>query len=238
MGVAGEVGAPERRRRVGMDPTAEIRAARFELLEGLSAGMVHEARNPLNAMAIHLEVLADKLRDEVLGEVPPHLQKNLQAARNQIRRLDQILRRYGDFASGQPSESQPALSTLWDQAAGLCEYQVRRAGVRLEVELPGSCRPVGDATLLCQTLIEFLLFSLASCPDGGLKLRGTWDGDSTLSIEFLGDGSAGPSHGIGLEPGPRGQILRSLVGVLGGEVEVGSSGGPFSCRLKLPARQE
>lgn len=237
MGAPGEVLAPVGRRLVGMDPTEEIRAARFELLEGLSAGMVHEARNPLNAMAIHLEVLADKLRDEVLGEVPPHLQKNLQAARNQIRRLDQILRRYGDFASGQPGESQPALSTLWEQAVGLCEYQVRRAGVRLDVELPEACRPIGDATLLCQTLIEFLLLSLGHCPVGTLRLTASWE-QGLVVLEVHGEGSAQPPQSMGLDPGVRSQILRSLVGVLGGDVEHGSSGEAFSCRLKLPARAE
>lgn len=237
MGAPGEGLARDDRRQGGTDPAGEIRAARFELLEGLSAGMVHEARNPLNAMAIHLEVLADKLRDEVLGEVPPHLQKNLQAARNQIRRLDQILRRYGDFASGQPTETQPDLLTLWDQAAGLCEYQVRRAGIRMEVEIPTPLRPAGDATLLCQTLIEFLLFCLARGATGTLRLTAEASRDSTIVMELRGEIADGSAQAFG-DPAPRERILRSLAKVLGGEVEQVSIGGAFSCRLNLPGRQE
>lgn len=235
MGVPGEGIA--HRDGQGSGAAVEIRAARFELLEGLSAGMVHEARNPLNAMAIHLEVLADKLRDEVLGEVPAHLQKNLQAARNQIRRLDQILRRYGDFASGRPTESQPDLATLWDQATGLCDYQVRRAGVRLDVEIPASIRPVGDATLLCQTLIELLLLGLAKSALGSLRVVARWH-DEQILIDMIAAGGAiqgNPPHLHEGERVPDLEVLRSLALALDGALE-SSTGEAYSCRLRLPGR--
>lgn len=205
----------------------EVQAARARLLGRLSSGLVHEARNPLNAMAIHLEVLADKLRDET-GSVPAHLEKNLGAARNQIRRLDEILRRFGDFATGRPPSSASDVETLWSRASGLCEYQMRRAGVSVEAELEPGLALAADPTLACQALLELMMEGADRCPRRKMVFRARAEGArALLTLEAGGE----PAEGGKPEPTA---ALERLVRELGGEMTSSDAAEGWSLTLHLP----
>ncbi|HXN41127.1 MAG TPA: histidine kinase dimerization/phospho-acceptor domain-containing protein, partial [Myxococcaceae bacterium] len=75
-----------------VDPV--IGGLQWQTARALVLGLLHDARNPLNALAINLEVLTDKLRQ---SEAPATGEKNVKAMREQIRRIDSMLRRFGDF---------------------------------------------------------------------------------------------------------------------------------------------
>ncbi|HEY0840026.1 MAG TPA: histidine kinase dimerization/phospho-acceptor domain-containing protein, partial [Vulgatibacter sp.] len=126
----------------------------------LTNGLAHETRNSLNALAIHLEVLADKLREPGSDQVPANLEKNLQAARAQIRRLDDTLRRFGEFAAGR-TESRD-LAALFSNAASLCAYHLRRSGAELIFDLPEGVMLEGDPALLSQLAVEVVLHAAAA----------------------------------------------------------------------------
>jgi signal transduction histidine kinase len=79
--------------REGADPVVD--AARYGAVPTLMDSLLHDVRNPLNALSIHLEVLTEKLKGET-GQVPPSQEKNLKAMREQIQRVDAILRRFTD----------------------------------------------------------------------------------------------------------------------------------------------
>ncbi len=80
--------------RDGADPVVD--AARYGAVPTLMDSLLHDVRNPLNALSIHLEVLTEKLKGET-GQVPPSQEKNLKAMRDQIQRVDGILRRFAEF---------------------------------------------------------------------------------------------------------------------------------------------
>src|SRR6476646_8256161 len=73
-----------------------VQAAKYALVQRLIDSMLHDARNPLNALAINLDVLTEKLRgpDRL---VPPNQEKNLKAMREQIFRVDGILKTFSDY---------------------------------------------------------------------------------------------------------------------------------------------
>ena len=107
-------------------------AARGAAIARLSAGVAHDLRNPLNALAIQLELIADKVKGLAGGEVPATLQKNLASARGQISRFDAILRRFAEWAAEAEPREQDAASVAADVFA-LCGHELRRAGVAHEV---------------------------------------------------------------------------------------------------------
>ncbi|HEX8699495.1 MAG TPA: histidine kinase dimerization/phospho-acceptor domain-containing protein [Myxococcaceae bacterium] len=78
----------------GPDPV--VGAARYGAVPTLMDSLLHDVRNPLNALSINLEVLAEKLKGET-GQVPPSQEKNIKAMRDQIQRVDGILRQFADF---------------------------------------------------------------------------------------------------------------------------------------------
>ncbi|MHA7631305.1 histidine kinase dimerization/phospho-acceptor domain-containing protein [Corallococcus sp. M7] len=73
-----------------------VGAARYDAVPPLMDSLLHDVRNPLNALAIHLEVLSEKLKGES-GQVPATQEKNLKAMREQIARVDGLLKLFSDF---------------------------------------------------------------------------------------------------------------------------------------------
>jgi len=87
------------------DPVVD--AARYGAVPTLMDSLLHDVRNPLNALSIHLEVLSEKLKADT-GQVPPSQDKNLKAMRDQIQRVDAIMRRFSEFIvsrSGAPGDA-------------------------------------------------------------------------------------------------------------------------------------
>ena len=114
-----------------------IRAVRWSAAVRLMDSLVHDVRNPLNALAINVEILHEKLSRAAGGEVPAAQAKNLQAMREQISRVNGML---GDFARFlAPSPGAPAvlsLSQMVKDAAAVLGHASRRARVKLAVDVP------------------------------------------------------------------------------------------------------
>lgn len=188
----------------------------------LTNGLAHETRNSLNALAIHLEVLADKLREPGSEQVPAHLDKNLQAARTQIRRLDDTLRRFGEFAAGRSESSD--LAALLSNAGALCAYHLRRSGAELIFDLPERVLLRGDPALLSQLAVEVVLF--ASAAGAGARTRfGATAASGIAAIRMEIDSERG---GCDASEG-----LQALVARLGGRIVTGSGSFP-AWEMSLP----
>ena len=88
---------------------------------------------PLNALSIHLEVLTEKLKGEA-GQVPPSQEKNLRSMREQIQRVDGILRRFSEFIVSRPgSLGDVELSETVTRALDVLAHESRKR--RLQVRL-------------------------------------------------------------------------------------------------------
>ncbi len=70
-----------------------LESERLNALTLLAAGVAHEIGNPLNSLDIHLQLLGRKLRKLPSGDRAP-LEENLGTAREEIRRLDSILKQF------------------------------------------------------------------------------------------------------------------------------------------------
>jgi signal transduction histidine kinase len=115
--------------REGADPVVD--AARYGAVPTLMDSLLHDVRNPLNALSIHLEVLSEKLKGDT-GQVPPSQEKNLKAMREQIQRVDFIMRRFSEFIvsrSGSPGDAD--LSETVTRAIEVLAHESRRR--RLQV---------------------------------------------------------------------------------------------------------
>ncbi|HWV39502.1 MAG TPA: hypothetical protein VN033_13615 [Vulgatibacter sp.] len=164
------------------------------IVSQLTGGLVHETRNSLNALAIHLEVLADKLREPGSGRVPSHLEKNLQAARTQIRRLDDTVRRFGEFAAGRTETRDP--TRLFSNAGELCAYHLRRMGTDLVLDLPEGVVLRGEPAVLSQLAVEVVLRASSATGGGRVRIDGRSDGDRLVVRIALGDAPVAPSEGL------------------------------------------
>jgi len=70
-------------------------SVRVQELQHLAAAMAHEVRNPLNSMAIHVELLEGRLKRE---GAKPEIMKSLSVLSDEIDRVDKILEQYLTYA--------------------------------------------------------------------------------------------------------------------------------------------
>src|SRR5262245_32909490 len=97
--------------------------------------MVHDVRNPLNALAINIEILHEKLARASGGEVPAAQAKNLQAMRDQIGRVNGLLGDFARFLAPPPgTPSVLSLSAVLRDALAILGHATRRARVRVAVD--------------------------------------------------------------------------------------------------------
>lgn len=68
-------------------------ARRLSAIGRLTRGVAHEVKNPLNAMAIHLDLLREKARN---GK--PNLELHVDVIRHEIDRLDRVVKTFLDFS--------------------------------------------------------------------------------------------------------------------------------------------
>src|SRR5438128_5102447 len=94
-----KMGHPIPRISTPSEKDVERRAAdRVRLFERVAIGLAHEGKNPLHNMALHLQLMAEKLASpERVGGSP--IEKHVAALRDGIGRVDGLLRSFGEFAN-------------------------------------------------------------------------------------------------------------------------------------------
>ncbi len=193
-----------------------------EALTRLAGGVAHDVKNPLNAMALQLALLGDKVAGGGTG-LADSCAQNLASLKAQIGRVDEVMRRFVAVTDPSAEGEWLDLSAYAPDAATLFRHEARRRGVELRCEAPSMplrarCAPLHGARLVLVLLLE----AVANAPLGGqiLVLAAASDGQATLKVSR----SAG-----GETPG-----LLDAVGAgaeaLGGKLEV-ADGGPTATRL-------
>jgi signal transduction histidine kinase len=179
------------------DPSVD--AARHRLTTALIDSLLHDARNPLNALSINLEVLAERLRRESGGTLAPQHDKNIKTIREQILRVDGVMKQFADFIAPRASGAEQAeLSSLIQRAVEVVGHEARRRRVALRpiIEANVKIRSEGlaDAQALHFVLMAALSRAIARSPSPGevtVTLRRE-EASALLRIEDAGGDAADP----------------------------------------------
>lgn len=215
----------------------ELRAGATQAVRDLAAGVAHEIGNPLNALALNLQLLQRTYKDE----------EGLAECLSQVKRLDGILK--GFLQALRPSKpnltvgsvAQPVKDCL---ATLKAQFEERR--IRVGLNLPGALPPVAiDKDQIQQVLFNLIKNALEAMKDGGaLELDiGSDDNDIILKITDDGLGMAPEqvahlfepyrttkSHGTGLGLMITARIIHDHGGTIDVESQVGE-GTTFTVRL-------
>ncbi len=128
-------------------------ARRLSAVGRLTHGVAHEVKNPLNAMAIHLDLLREKARDRDLDQ-------HLDIIRHELDRLDWVVKTFLDFTRPvevrlRRVELAEVATTVRDLVAG----QAATRGIEVIVEAPadGELPPFwADRDLVEQVLLNLV----------------------------------------------------------------------------------
>ena len=197
-----------------LETTHSVDSARIAAMTRLMDSMLHDVRNPLNALAINTEVLSEKLKDE-RGAVPPLQEKNLRAIREQVQRVDAVLRQFSQFITPPRGESETELSEVTARAVAVLAHESRRGRVTLTVEISPDVRVrVPDSAGLYFLIYRTLLRAIERAPAASevrVQLSKS-EGRGVFSVENAAGARAASDEVDGM--------LRQLAHEVGGELVV------------------
>ncbi|MGH9518694.1 MAG: two-component system sensor histidine kinase NtrB [Terriglobales bacterium] len=149
-------------------------ARRLSAVGRLTRGVAHEVKNPLNAMAIHLDLLKEKA-----GPQQTSLQPHIQVMRREIERLDRVVRTFLDFTRPVDLNLRAGdLGELTASVAQLAAADAEAQGISLVVHAPAPAPRVwADRDLVEQALLNLV--------NNGVQAMAGQGGGGTLRLEVF-----------------------------------------------------
>lgn len=215
----------------------ELRAGATSAVRDLAAGVAHEIGNPLNALALNLQLLQRETGDS----------ETVKECLHQVERLDGIIR--GFLTALRPSKPNLMPGSLADPLASCLktlqrQFEDRR--IRVTLDAPAALPPVAlDKDQFEQVFFNLVKNALEAMSDGGtLEVDvGSDDNDVYVTIRDSGKGMSPDQlahlfepyrttkeHGTGLGLMVSARIVRDHGGTIAAESETGE-GTAFTVRL-------
>ncbi len=138
---------------------------RSHALTRLAAGVAHDIKNPLNAMSLQIALLAEKLSS---AEASAASSGHLGALREQIGRVNEVVRRFLDVTDPTAPLGYTDLGLLLGDAASLFVHDARRRQIEVVLDgQTGAVRTRCDPARVGRLIVGLLARALAETPDGG-----------------------------------------------------------------------
>jgi signal transduction histidine kinase len=161
-------------------------SAKLTALGRLTSGLAHEIKNPLNAMAIHLELMKEKM-----GTSSEGVQHNVTIIESEIRRLDRVVQGFVKFIRPQELALKPVdLNALLKNVIVLLEAEWGSKGIRFAFQPSGSLPPVtADEELFHQAFLNILLNACQATPSGGtITVTTAQDSGESVRVTIADEG--------------------------------------------------
>jgi len=210
----------------------------FREISAFTSGVAHEIKNPLNSLALVLELLGRKAPQETNGDVD--------LGRAQVRTIARIVDRFSRVVKVVQPEIEPlALDDVLRQAAGNLVTELPAVASRLHVEAAPGVRLAADRDLLAQAFLNVLKNAVEASDDAPVRATGRRYG-KRIEVTIRDDGPGFPVEaaarifepfystkekgmGIGL------YLAKRIIEAHGGTIEVRSrEGGGTEFRIELP----
>jgi signal transduction histidine kinase len=164
-------------------------ASRLAAISRLTGGVAHEIKNPLNAIALRLDLLRARL-----GAPEEELAPEIDILSREVMRLDRVVKTFLDFS--RPVEVKLAeidLAGLAREVTDLMAPQLRLRGIVVEFEAPdGAAFIRGDADLLKQAILNLVNNAMEAMKNGGNLRVSVSHGADAVTLEVADDGPGIP----------------------------------------------
>lgn len=247
-------GAPDNTLLILRDVTREreqeenaLRDERLDAVKTLAASVAHEIGNPLNALDIHLQLLARSLHG-LDAEGRDSLEEMVGVARSEVRRLDGIITQFLQALRHSSPVLEPGdVIGLIGETLATLKAEIENRRIEVTVSGGGRVPPVMvDAGQIRQVFYNLVKNAMEAMPDGGhLDISVSAD-DSWLRVDFSDNGMGIPKESLGRifdayhttkkkGTGLGLMIVQRIVKEHGGQIEVSSKEGEGTrFRIMLP----
>jgi len=238
----------ERRTRQLRQTQAQIiRAEKMAIVGRLAGSVAHEVNNPLQAIALQLQLVVD---DGLAGPAGARLT----IVQEELARIAAIVQRLLDFQRPTPGKrALQNISAVLDNVLTLAGKQLEQQNVSVMREEQANLRPVlAAADQIKQVFLNLVLNAIEAMPEGGQLHICAYQADDMLTIAFTDSGIGMPAEvmqhlfepffstkttgtGLGLA------VSHEIISQHGGQLEAHSrpgQGSTFMVRLPLYEQRE
>lgn len=228
--------------------------AKMVALGEMAAGIAHEINNPLTIINLHSRALDQLVKEPELDRT---MMSNFTTKINDtIKRISSIVSSLRKF-SADSSKCAPfedyLLSSIVEDAVGLCTEKFRSAGVTLNIDVPKDLELECNPLDLSQVLINLINNAFYAIKDSDVKeiSIGAYEANGSISINVMDSGPGIPSEIRGklLDPffttKPIGQgtglglsISKNIVQLHQGELYLDDESNKTNFVVKLPRKQD
>jgi signal transduction histidine kinase len=161
-----------------------LQAEKLSSLGELSAGIVHEVRNPLGAIKGAVEILEDELK----ADSPRREFADL--AKKEIERLDKLVGEFLRFARSTKLTAAPAsLNEIAESVISLIENQAVSQAVIVEKDFQKNLSTVSiDAEQIKQVVLNLAINSLQAMPNGGKLIFRSFENKEYCVVDVIDTG--------------------------------------------------
>ena len=172
-----------------------LRAERLAAVGRISAQITHEIRNPLNAIGLNAELLAEELAG---ADVSADARALVQAIGREVDRLNAVSEEYLRFARLPKPAFGPEDAN--EIVSGLAEFlrpEMAAARVELRLDLASGLPPVrADEGQLRAALMNLLRNSREAMPQGGTISVATREAEASVEVEVRDTGAGIPAEAL------------------------------------------
>lgn len=139
-------------------------ADRLSAISGITSGVAHEVKNPLNAILMHVELARMKL-----GQDDHDLEPHMETISREILRLDRVVKTFLDFTRPlELCQSEVAVDEFLDEIVQLARPQAAANSINVTVkqDAPGTDIRV-DRDLMKQAVLNIVVNAIEAMPEGG-----------------------------------------------------------------------
>lgn len=170
---------------------ARIESERIDSIMRLSAGVAHELGNPLNSLAIHLQLIERKLAKLQANVDANGISESLSICQDEVKRLDGIIAHFLQAVRPQQLNLKDLdLINLIDEVLRVQEVELRDRCLDVNVEVGESIPTIlGDREQIKQAFFNLIKNAMeAMQPHGKLRIIAKSDDDSVY-VKFIDTGS-------------------------------------------------
>lgn len=162
-------------------------------LNTLAAGLVHEIKNPLNAISINLQLLNEDLQNRD-SEKDSKMSRRVRLLQKEVSRLDSILSDFLRFAKRHELHIEACdINEVIDSVLDFIGPEAMQNSIRIlksfDTKLP-KCNL--DSNIIKQALLNVILNAQQAMPKGGELIVRTYGNDENIFIDIT-------DTGIGIE---------------------------------------
>ncbi len=166
-------------------------ASRLAAISKLTGGVAHEIKNPLNAIALRLDLLRAKL-----GAPEEELIQEIDILSKEVLRLDRVVKTFLDFSRPVEVHFQEVdLSALVKEVMDLMAPQGKLAGITLELDTPAEPAHLrADPDMIKQAVLNLVTNAMEAMKNGGLLRVKVAQGEGAVILEVADSGPGIPAE--------------------------------------------